>query len=38
MRIHANEASPLISVSIMGIKNKMADVASRMELSYSHHI
>jgi hypothetical protein len=29
LRIHANEASPLISVSIAGVKNRMADVASR---------
>ena len=28
MRIHANDASPLISVSIAGVKNRMADVAS----------
>jgi hypothetical protein len=29
MRIHANEASPLISVSIAGVENLMADMASR---------
>jgi hypothetical protein len=29
LRIHANEASPLISVSIAGVDNTMADVASR---------
>jgi hypothetical protein len=29
MRIHANEASPLISVSIAGDNNRMANVASR---------
>jgi hypothetical protein len=29
MRLHANEASPLVSVSIAGIDNKMADAASR---------
>jgi hypothetical protein len=29
MRIHANEASPLISVSIAGVENVMADMASR---------
>jgi hypothetical protein len=29
LRIHANEASPLILVSIAGVKNRMADVASR---------
>jgi hypothetical protein len=34
MRIHANEASPLISVSIAGVKNRMADVASR---TFSRH-
>jgi hypothetical protein len=27
LRIHANEASPLISVSIAGVDNKMADMA-----------
>jgi hypothetical protein len=34
MRIHANEASPLISVSIAGVDNRMADVASR---TFSRH-
>ena len=34
MRIHANQASPLISVSIAGVKNVMADVASR---TFSRH-
>jgi hypothetical protein len=34
MRIHANEASPLILVSIAGVKNRMADVASR---TFSRH-
>jgi hypothetical protein len=29
LRIHANEASPLISVSIAGVENQMADIASR---------
>ena len=29
MRIHINEASPLISHSITGVNNRMADVASR---------
>ena len=29
MRIHVNEASPLISVSIAGIDNRMADMSSR---------
>jgi hypothetical protein len=29
MRIHANEASPLVSVSIAGTDNTMADAASR---------
>jgi hypothetical protein len=29
LRIHANEASPLISVSIAGVNNQMADIASR---------
>jgi hypothetical protein len=29
MRLHANEASPLISVSIAGTENTMADTASR---------
>jgi hypothetical protein len=34
LRIHANEASPLISVSIAGVDNKMADMASR---TFSRH-
>jgi hypothetical protein len=34
MRIHVNEASPLISVSIAGTDNKMADMASR---TFSRH-
>jgi hypothetical protein len=29
LRIHTNQASPLISVSIAGVNNEMADVASR---------
>ena len=29
LRIHANDASPLISVSIAGVHNQMADIASR---------
>jgi hypothetical protein len=29
MRINVNEASPLVTVSIQGIRNAMADVASR---------
>jgi hypothetical protein len=29
MRIHANEASPLVSVSIAGVDNRMADFSSR---------
>jgi hypothetical protein len=33
MRIHVNEASPLVSVSIAGTDNKMADMASR---TFSH--
>jgi hypothetical protein len=35
MRIHANEASPLISVSIAGVNNRMADVAS---CTFSQHL
>jgi hypothetical protein len=34
MRIHVNEASPLVSVSIAGTDNKMADMASR---TFSRH-
>ena len=34
MRIHANHASPLVSVSIAGVQNVMADVASR---TFSRH-
>jgi hypothetical protein len=34
LRIHANKASPLVSISIAGIKNTMADTASR---TFSRH-
>jgi hypothetical protein len=40
LRIHANEASPFISVSIAGVDNTMADLSSRtskfqMRISYN---